>query len=236
MCIFLYFFKNENDSINILKEDCYLASSTFIFIHHCTLKGLKCRLLLMRVITPLVGNDSVFTPTPHLFIINLITIICHCQIWNGVFPFNCRANLWKMWLFSFVRASWWSFLSPFLEPYCYVLWFFFSSKFSSVIIKILFCNLSKFLLLGKVIRMSRQLSVGGLFNLPFPNSHLRRTAHYLYPSRRIEVKRALVCLFEYTKTFLEKGYCHCHMSICYYCFFIIWSSYWHPNIWNWTFF
>lgn len=112
---------------------------------------------------PLVGNDSVFTPTPHLFIIYLITIICHCQKWNGVFPFNCRANLWKMWLFSFVKASLVvSFFSLFLEPYCYVLWFF-SSKFSSVIIKILFCNLSKFLLLGKVIRMSRQLSDGSRF-------------------------------------------------------------------------
>lgn len=141
----------------------YLVSSTFIFIHHCTFKRVEVQIVAYACYYPLVGNDSVFTPTPHLFIIYLITIICHCQKWNGVFPFNCRANLWKMWLFSFVRASWWyhSFLSS-LNPTAMSCGFF-SSKFSSVIIKILFCNLSKFLLLGKVIRMSRQLSDGSWF-------------------------------------------------------------------------
>jgi hypothetical protein len=160
---FKYFLRMRTTASTYWRRTVYLVSSTFIFIHHCTFKRVEVQIVAYACYYPLVGNDSVFTPTPHLFIIYLITIICHCQKWNGVFPFNCRANLWKMWLFSFVRASWWyhSFLSS-LEPYCYVLWFF-SSMFSSVIIKILFCNLSKFLLLGKVIRMSRQLSDGSRF-------------------------------------------------------------------------
>jgi len=183
----------------------YLVSSTFIFIHHCTFKRVEVQIVAYACYYPLVGNDSVFTPTPHLFIIYLITIICHCQKWNGVFHFNCRANLWKMWLFSFVRASWWyhSFLSSW-NPTAMSCGFFLLC-FHRLSSKYYFVTFRSFFYSEKLFAWVDSWVTGVDLDFPFPNSHLRRTAHYLYPSRRIEVKRALVCLFEYTKNIYRKG-------------------------------